>query len=337
KLVLARLAPRQSCVYTEETKQRLELGGESMAAHRDRYGAALGRHRAVRIDNAREKRQEMLFRVTLYPLRDMQSSALPADLVIDERGRATRLEAGDRIVPDRRAVRRHRCDTLRLRTTKCLEERGIASDNVSFRGANLEDEPLAERARTCRPGSSRGLVIHPFRIGAPITQMCPGEPRVHCTFPFGRPWKLVMHEGIVTTDVIGTRVDELARPIDQYRMLARCPQPCAVRYDLDVLVPRHVRRQVTQDRSHFEPPGIAVVTQDARVPFDDGTLRGHQAPVRVDGSIRRNAAGLERQPRLVDLLQDVVHRVVDGPGHGAVDGGGCGLVLLRAGVRDDAA
>src|SRR5690606_20869243 len=36
-------------------------------------------------------------------------------------------------------------------------------------------------------------------------------------------------------------------------------------------------------------------------------------------------------------LQDAVHRVADGAGHGAVDGAGRRLVLLRAGVGGDAA
>src|SRR5690606_16166247 len=48
-------------------------------------------------------------------------------------------------------------------------------------------------------------------------------------------------------------------------------------------------------------------------------------------------AGLEREPGLVDFLQDPVHRVLDGPGHGAVDRAGGGLVLQRAGIGGDAA
>ena len=49
------------------------------------------------------------------------------------------------------------------------------------------------------------------------------------------------------------------------------------------------------------------------------------------------AAGLQREARLVHLAEDVVHRVADGAGHGAVDRRRGGLVLLRAGVRRDAA
>ena len=48
------------------------------------------------------------------------------------------------------------------------------------------------------------------------------------------------------------------------------------------------------------------------------------------------AAGLERQARLVHLVEDVVHRIADRAGHGAVDGGGGGLVLQRAGIGGDA-
>ena len=49
------------------------------------------------------------------------------------------------------------------------------------------------------------------------------------------------------------------------------------------------------------------------------------------------AAGLQREAGLVHLAEDVVHRVADGAGHGAVDRRRRGLVLLRAGVRGDAA
>src|SRR5215472_10967663 len=43
-------------------------------------------------------------------------------------------------------------------------------------------------------------------------------------------------------------------------------------------------------------------------------------------------AGLECQPRLVDLAQDVIHRVDDRPRHRAVDRGGRRLVLERTSV-----
>ena len=49
------------------------------------------------------------------------------------------------------------------------------------------------------------------------------------------------------------------------------------------------------------------------------------------------AARLERKPGLVDLLEDVVHRVADRARHRAVDGRGGGLVLERTGVGGHAA
>ena len=48
------------------------------------------------------------------------------------------------------------------------------------------------------------------------------------------------------------------------------------------------------------------------------------------------AAGLKREPRLVHLVQDVVHRVGDRARHRAVDRRGRGLVIERACVRGDA-
>ncbi len=47
------------------------------------------------------------------------------------------------------------------------------------------------------------------------------------------------------------------------------------------------------------------------------------------------AAGLERQPGLVDLAEDIVHRVADGAGNRAVDGRGGRLVVLRTGIGND--
>src|SRR6185437_7423801 len=49
------------------------------------------------------------------------------------------------------------------------------------------------------------------------------------------------------------------------------------------------------------------------------------------------AARLQGEAGLVHLLQDVVHRVADGAGDGAVDRGGGRLVRQRAGVGGDAA
>src|SRR5690606_5499972 len=44
----------------------------------------------------------------------------------------------------------------------------------------------------------------------------------------------------------------------------------------------------------------------------------------------------QREARLVDLLQDVVHRVANRAGDRAVDGRGGGLVREGAGIGDDA-
>ncbi|MNZ87094.1 hypothetical protein D3C78_1059430 [compost metagenome] len=64
---------------------------------------------------------------------------------------------------------------------------------------------------------------------------------------------------------------------------------------------------------------------------------GHQRAARAQGGelVADAAAGLEGQPRLVKLGEDVVHRVADGGGDGAVDGRGGRPALLGAGVGDD--
>ena len=66
---------------------------------------------------------------------------------------------------------------------------------------------------------------------------------------------------------------------------------------------------------------------------------GHERALGAQGGelVADAAAGLQRQAGFVNLVQDAVHRVLDGAGHGAVDGAGGRLVLLRAGVGGDAA
>src|SRR3546814_6020604 len=49
------------------------------------------------------------------------------------------------------------------------------------------------------------------------------------------------------------------------------------------------------------------------------------------------ATGLEREAGLVDLVEDAVHRILDGARHRAVDGRGGRLVRLRTGVGGNAA
>ncbi len=65
-------------------------------------------------------------------------------------------------------------------------------------------------------------------------------------------------------------------------------------------------------------------------PGDEGAARAQGAEFVADA-----ATGLERQPGLVDLAENLVHRVVDGAGNSAVDGRGGRLVVLRAGVGND--
>src|SRR5690606_978654 len=65
---------------------------------------------------------------------------------------------------------------------------------------------------------------------------------------------------------------------------------------------------------------------------DEGAARAQGAELVADA-----AAGLQGQPSLVDLVQDAVHRILDGARDGAVDGAGGRLVLQGAGVAGDAA
>ncbi len=64
---------------------------------------------------------------------------------------------------------------------------------------------------------------------------------------------------------------------------------------------------------------------------DVGAVRSQRGELVADAATR-----LQRQPRLVDLVQNVVHGVADGARDRAVDGGGGGLVGLGAGVGGDA-
>ena len=64
---------------------------------------------------------------------------------------------------------------------------------------------------------------------------------------------------------------------------------------------------------------------------------GHKGAARAQGAefVTDAAAGLERQASLMDLAENVVHRVGDGAGNGAVDRRGGRFVVLRASVGDD--
>src|SRR5690606_11205651 len=64
---------------------------------------------------------------------------------------------------------------------------------------------------------------------------------------------------------------------------------------------------------------------------DEGAARTQGAEFVADA-----ATGLEGQPGLVDLAENVIHRVANGRRHGAIDGRSGGLVVLGAGVGNDA-
>ncbi len=99
----------------------------------------------------------------------------------------------------------------------------------------------------------------------------------------------------------------------------------------------HLRAAAAAGRRH----GEAHLVEDIHERQRAGGVRtgaGHERAARAQGGelVADAAAGLERQPGLVDLAEDVVHRVGDRAGDGAVDGRGGRLVVLRAGVGNDA-
>ena len=100
----------------------------------------------------------------------------------------------------------------------------------------------------------------------------------------------------------------------------------------------HLRAAAAAGRRHGETHLVVDIHERQRA----GGVCAGARHVRAARAQRREfitdaAAGFEREAGLVHLVQDVVHRVDDGPGHGAVDGGRRGLVLQRAGVGRDAA
>src|SRR5256886_142252 len=82
--------------------------------------------------------------------------------------------------------------------------------------------------------------------------------------------------------------------------------------------------------------GTNVVSQNPLVLLVHRLISSDETVLGVYPRARGDTARLQRQSRLVDLLQDVVHRVVNGARDRAVDGRGRGLVLERPGVGDDA-
>ena len=100
----------------------------------------------------------------------------------------------------------------------------------------------------------------------------------------------------------------------------------------------HLRAAAAAGRRHREAHLVVDIHERQRA-RGVGARAGHVGAARAQRRefVADAAAGLQREARLVHLAEDVVHRVADGAGHGAVDRRGGGLVLLRAGVRGDAA
>ena len=99
----------------------------------------------------------------------------------------------------------------------------------------------------------------------------------------------------------------------------------------------HLRAAAAAGRRHREAHLVVDIHERQRA----GRIGSGARHVRAARPQRRElvtdaTARLEREPRLVDLAQDVVHRIADGSRHRAVDGRGRGLMLLRAGVRSHA-
>ena len=100
----------------------------------------------------------------------------------------------------------------------------------------------------------------------------------------------------------------------------------------------HLRAAAAAGRGHGEAHLVVDIHEGHRArrvragAGDERAARAQRRELVADA-----AAGLQRQAGLVDLVEDAVHRVLDGARHGAVDGRGGGLVLERAGVGRDAA
>ncbi len=99
----------------------------------------------------------------------------------------------------------------------------------------------------------------------------------------------------------------------------------------------HLRAAAPAGRGHGEAHGVVDVHEGQRT-RGVGTGARDIGPARSQGRefIADAAAGLERKPRFVDLVQDVVHRITDRAGDRAVDGGGGRFMFERAGVGGDA-
>ena len=100
---------------------------------------------------------------------------------------------------------------------------------------------------------------------------------------------------------------------------------------------RHLRAAPPAGRRDREAHRVVDVHERER-PGGVRPRPAHPRPARPEGGelVADAAARLEGEARLVDLLEDVVHRIPDDGRHRAVDRGRGRLVVLRPGVRDDA-
>ena len=99
----------------------------------------------------------------------------------------------------------------------------------------------------------------------------------------------------------------------------------------------HLRATTAAGRRHGEAHLVVDIHERQRA----GRVRARTGHIRAARPQRREfiadaAAGLQREPGFVHLAEDVIHRITDGAGHGAVDRRGGRLVFLRAGVRSHA-
>ena len=137
-----------------------------------------------------------------------------------------------------------------------------------------------------------------------------------------------MNSSVISSDRLNWR----SRPSSRLARMKSIASGCA---DVERA---HLRAAPAAGGRHGEAHLVVDIHERQRA----GRVRAGAGDVRAARAQRRElvadaAAGLQRQPGLVDLVEDVVHRVVDRAGHGAVDRRGRGLVLQRAGVRGDAA
>ncbi len=100
----------------------------------------------------------------------------------------------------------------------------------------------------------------------------------------------------------------------------------------------HLRAAAAARRGHREAHAVVDIHEGHRA----GGMRAGARDIGAARPERREfiadaATGLQREAGLVHLVEDVVHRVADRSGHGAVDRRGRRLVRERARVRHDAA